>query len=157
VNIKVVSNTSPLIFLSKIDAFELLAQCFEEIAIPNAVTTELKALVPPDFIIRKTISELGNSYVEGALGVLHRGELEAIVLALETKADFILLDDLIARNKATRSGLNVMGTVGVLKLANSKGLLTAKETSDYYDLLVNKHGLFLSYKILQQLKSSLIN
>lgn len=113
--------------------------------------------MPPDFVIRKTISEFGNSYIEGALGNLHRGELEAIVLAQETKADLILLDDLLARNKAKRSGLNVMGTVGVLKLANSKGLLTAKETSDYYDLLINDHGLFLSHKILQQLKSSLIN
>jgi len=154
---KVVSNTSPLIFLSKIDALELLAECFDDIAIPNAVITELKGLVLPDFIIRKTISESGSSYVKGALGNLHLGELEAIVLALETKANFVLLDDLIARNKATRSGLNVMGTVGVLKLANSKGLQTAKETSDYYDLLVNKHGLFLSDKILQKLKSSLID
>lgn len=156
-SIKVVSNTSPLIFLSKIDALELLAQCFDDIAIPNAVTTELKGLVLPDFIIRKTISEFGSNYVKGALGNLHLGELEAIVLALETKANFVLLDDLVARNKATRSGLNVMGTVGVLKLANSKGLLTSKETSDYYDFLVNKHRLFLSDKILQKLKSSLID
>ncbi len=49
---KVVSNTSPLIFLSKLDALELLAECFSSVSIPNAVIDELKGLVPPEFIIR---------------------------------------------------------------------------------------------------------
>ena len=153
---KVVSNTSPLIFLSKLDALELLAECFSSVSIPNAVIDELKGLVPPEFVVRKSISKFGSSYVKGALGNLHLGELEAIVLAQESKADFVLLDDRAARNKAVRSGLSVMGTVGVLKLANSKGLLTANEASNYYDLLINKHGLFLSGRILTQLKASLV-
>ena len=153
---KVVSNTSPLIFLSKLDALGLLEECFSSVSIPNAVIDELKGLVPPEFVARKSISKFGSSYVKGALGNLHLGELEAIVLAQESKADFVLLDDRTARNKASNLGLNVMGTVGVLKLANSKGLLTANETSNYYNLLINKHGLFLSDRILTQLKTSLV-
>ena len=94
--------------------------------------------------------------MKGALGNLHLGELEAIVLAQESKADFVLLDDRAARNKAVRSGLSVMGTVGVLKLANARGLLSVSETSEYYDLLVNQHGLFLSDHILAEVKDSLI-
>lgn len=78
------------------------------------------------------------------------------MLAQESKSDFVLLDDRAARNKAGNLGLNVMGTVGVLKLANARGLLSVSETSEYYDLLVNQHGLFLSGHILIEVKDSLI-
>lgn len=153
---KVVSNTSPLIFLSKIDALKLLDDCFESITIPLAVEAELKELGLPQYIQRQAISELGSYYVKGAIGSLHIGELEAIVLTQEIKADYVLLDDLSARKKAVRQGLKIMGTVGVLKLANSKKILSAKQTAKYYDALVNQHGLYLSGKIIKLLKASLI-
>jgi len=151
----VVSNTSPLIFLSKIDALDLLALCFDSIAIPNAVDDELKEFTLPDFISRESISEFGSCFVQGAIGSLHAGELEAIVLAQEKKSDFVLLDDLSARNRAKRYGLQVMGTVGVLKLANTKGVASASQTGEYYDELIGKHGLYLSEKILSHLKNTL--
>ena len=78
-----------------------------------------------------------------------------MVLAQETQADLVLMDDLTAINKAKRLGLTVMGTAGVLKFANSKGLLSALQASEYIDLLVSKHGLYISDKILEQLKKSL--
>ena len=152
----VVSNTSPLIFLSKIEALELLDVCFDRVTIPVAVETELKELALPASIQRQAISELGSYYVKGAIGNLHIGELEAMVLAQEIKADYVLLDDLGARKKAIRQGLNVMGTLGVLKLANAKKILSKNQTTAYYDALVNQHGLYLSAKILTLLKASLI-
>ncbi len=48
---------------------------------------------------------------------LHRGELEAMQLARETDADFVLLDDLLVRNKAKSLHLDVMGTLSVFLLA----------------------------------------
>jgi len=39
------------------------------------------------------VSPFGAHFVEGALGRLHRGELEAMVLAREIQADHVLLDD----------------------------------------------------------------
>ena len=65
------------------------------------------------------------------------------------------MDDLTARNKAKRLGLTVMGTVGVLKLANAKGLISSLQASRYLDLLVSKHGLYIADNILKQLKESL--
>ena len=152
----VVSNTSPLIFLSKIEALELLDVCFDSITIPIAVESELKELALPSYIQRQALSELGSYYVKGAIGNLHIGELEAMVLAQEIKADYVLLDDLGARKKAIRQGLNVMGTLGVLKLANAKKIISKNQTTAYYDALVNQHGLYLSAKILSLLKASLI-
>ena len=150
-----VSNTSPLIFLSKIDALDLLSQCFDSIAIPEAVSGELNQLSLPDFISCEAISEFGHRFVLGSIGSLHEGELEAIVLAQEKKVDLILLDDLLARSKAKRLGLQVMGTAGVLKLANAKGVLSKNKTIAYYDELVGEHSLYLSPQILSHLKNTL--
>ena len=150
----IVSNTSPLIFLSKLDALHLLPICFDCISIPLAVYEELGAFTLPTFVSQVAVSPFGSRLVDGMMGNLHRGELEAMVLAQEMRADIILLDDLAARNKAKRRfGLKIMGTVGVVHLAYVKGYLSRSQAHEYYDALVQQHGLYLSPAILQQLKS----
>jgi len=109
---KVVSNTSPLLFLSKIAALELLTQCFHEVLVPQAVVVELGNLSLPSYIKTVTLSPRGTAFVEGALGRLHRGELEAMVFAQEIKADYVLMDDLQARRKAQQLNLKPIGTIG---------------------------------------------
>lgn len=54
---------------------------------------------------------------------LGRGEAEAIAVASDVDADIVLLDDLRARRMARRLGLNVMGTLGVLKALIDMGLI----------------------------------
>ncbi|WP_293157521.1 hypothetical protein [Okeania sp. SIO2C9] len=44
-----------------------------------------------------------------------RGESETIALAKELQTDFVILDDLAARKMATNLGLNVKGTLAILK------------------------------------------
>ncbi|MCE4601657.1 MAG: DUF3368 domain-containing protein, partial [Desulfurococcales archaeon] len=51
---------------------------------------------------------------------LHRGEAEAIALAVELQGAVIALDD----KKARRLGLRVIGTLGILILAKKKGLIS---------------------------------
>jgi len=50
----------------------------------------------------RALSLEGSAYVRGALGRLHQGELEAIILAQELLVDYVILDDLLARRKAQR-------------------------------------------------------
>ncbi|MEN9502336.1 MAG: hypothetical protein RI964_1621 [Pseudomonadota bacterium] len=151
---QVVSNTSPLIFLSKLGALDLLPLCFDGISIPQAVQEELGEFTLPAFVNMVSISPFGSRLVDGMIGNLHRGELEVMVLAQESRADLVLLDDLAARNKAKRRfGLKIMGTVGVVQLAYAKGHLSRQQAHDYYDELVLQHGLYLSPEILQHLKS----
>jgi predicted nucleic acid-binding protein len=150
---RVVSNASPLIFLSKLEAVDLLSHCFSSVTIPEAVKSEVGAIYLPESIGVTAVSEFGEHFVAGALGVLHQGELEAMVLAQELKADLILLDDLRARQKATRMGLTVMGTLGVLQLAHRKQLITQQEFRQYLDDLVNRHGMWLSEKMLKTLRN----
>ena len=147
-----VSNASPIIFLSKLGALDLLAQCFNEIHVPVAVKAEIGDVVLPEFIQETAISEFGKYYVRGALGALHAGELEAIRLAEEIGADVVILDDLRARQKAKSQNQTVTGTLGILVLAKEQGHLEKSTFGEYLDALVNQHGMWLSDKLLQELK-----
>jgi len=82
--------------------------------------------------------------VEGAVGRLHRGELEVMVLAQELGADLVVMDDLLARRKAQRLGLRVVGTVGVLLLAHQQGALPPREAERKLAELTQNHGMHLS-------------
>lgn len=153
---KLVLNTSPIIFLSKIDCLNLLADCADSIITPSAVVDELQEYNLPAFINARTLSTAGAAYVQGALGRLHQGELEAMVLAQEVSADYVVLDDLLARRKAQCLGLNVMGTIGLLLLLEKRKLLSAELAWQKLKQLKEQHGMYLSPQLLQQLKNQLL-
>ncbi|MGM0577132.1 MAG: DUF3368 domain-containing protein [Myxococcota bacterium] len=54
---------------------------------------------------------------------LDPGETEAIALAVERKADVLLVDERRARRAATRLGQRVLGVLGVLLQAKRRGLV----------------------------------
>jgi len=60
-----------------------------------------------------------------AHAALDAGETEAISLALETRARWVILDDLQARRLAKDLGLAVVGTAGVLFAAKQRGFIGA--------------------------------
>jgi len=72
---KVVSNTSPLIFLNNVDSLNLLSSCFNQIYIPEEVKAEFGDDELPKIIGVKPISLEGKNLVNLQYGVLHRGEL----------------------------------------------------------------------------------
>lgn len=123
---KVVSNSSPLIFLSAIGMLELLKIEFGEISIPEVVyeevtSTNLKGsneVKHADWIKVRTVKNIKSL---AFLTMLDEGEEKAIILAMEQKADLLLLDDLAGRRVAMAHGLHVMGTLGFLKVMHRKG------------------------------------
>lgn len=154
---KVVSNASPIIFLSKLNAVSLLTDCFTTVLIPEAVQFELGNLILPPSILVQQISPAGQQFVAGALGRLHHGELEAMVLAMETQADYILLDDLLARRKANRLGLHVIGTIGLILLAQRQDRICERTALDWLDLLIHRHGLYLSAGMITRIINEIMN
>lgn len=106
----------------------MLADVSDEIYTPTAVINELHEYTPPSFIEVVTVSTTGAAYVQGALGRLHQGELGAIILAQEITADYVVLDDLLARRKAHNLAVDVIGTVGLLLLLEKQKLLSAEQT-----------------------------
>ena len=126
----VVSDTSPLCYLLLIEGIEVLPQLFERVIIPQKVYDELLApdapkvvqdwiLQPPDWLEVQTVT----GQFDPALNPLDVGEQEAITLALQLKADLILLDDLAARRIATGLQQDIIGLLGILGSAAEKGLI----------------------------------
>ena len=154
---QIVLNTSPIIFLSKIDCLSLLADCFANVYVSTGVVRELLEYQLPPFIQEHELSKEGLAYVHGALGRLHQGELEAIVLTQELKADYVILDDLLARRKAQRLEIKVMGTLGVLLLLQKRSLLSSLDVWRKIKELTEQHGLYISPNVFQQIKAQLIS
>jgi len=153
---KIVLNTSPIIFLNKVDSLKLLADVTDDIYTPTAVVNELHEYTPPSFIKVAALSAIGAAYVQGALGRLHQGELEAIILAQEIAADYVVLDDLLARRKAHYLAVDVIGTVGLLLLLEKRKLLSAEQTWQKMQQLTEQHGMYLAPQLLQQIKNRLL-
>ena len=124
----VVSDTSPLCYLLLIEEVEVLPQLFNRVIIPPKVRDELLAPAAP-LVVREWTAQppewLEVQAITGeinpALNQLDLGEQEAITLALELKADLILLDDLAARRIATEFQLQIVGLLGILSSAADKG------------------------------------
>lgn len=76
---------------------------------PHGVVDELRDHPLPANLQIRPVSSEGAAYVQGALGRLHQGELEAIMLAQELSVDYVILDDLLARRKAQRPTLEHSG------------------------------------------------
>ena len=69
-------------------------------------------------------SHLFSGFILSEKALIHKGEAEAIALAKETGAGLIILDDNSARSTARSVGLNVVGTLALLRQAKVKGLVT---------------------------------
>ena len=121
---KIVSNSSPLIALAKIEKLDILEYA---IVIPKAVFNET---TEPEKEYMKELYEWGKDKVVGVRNrkaveylelILGKGEAETIVLSEELNADAVLIDDLKARKIARLRGLKVIGTIGVLLDAKARG------------------------------------
>ena len=125
---KIIVNTSPLIALDRIGCLLLLPALFHRITSPQSVLDEVIAgrmqhgasedLLRGDWL--ETLPDPPEAAYRPELGA---GETAAIALAVQEKADLILLDDLAARNVARELGLKVSGTLGVLITGFKKGHL----------------------------------
>lgn len=124
-----VSNSSPIIFLAKINKLSLLKYFFDKIVVPKSVYEEIvikgagkpgsKEVDEFDWIESKSISD--TMAKDLLMDFLDEGEAEAIILAIELNADMLLIDDLAGRNFAKAYDITVMGTLGVLDQASKEG------------------------------------
>ena len=135
---KVVSNASILISLSTIGRLPLLQDRFPNgITAPRAVWREVVlegGMRPGALEVAKAswiqIQDIASSSMMPLLlAGLDEGEAESIALAVEIKADVILLDERDARRAAGSMGLKVLGTVGILIWARRTGRLPSSFSS----------------------------
>jgi len=141
----VVSDTSPLSALITIERSELLQSLFRKVLIPPAVGAELRRFHPslPEFLIVQPLAH--PDAAAKLLESLDAGEAEAIVLAQETRADYLLMDEVAGRQAARQAGLRVIGLVGVLQEAKKQRLI--ESVRDILGLLEAKTTFFISSEL----------
>ncbi|MEW6665588.1 MAG: hypothetical protein AB1512_10275 [Thermodesulfobacteriota bacterium] len=136
-----VVNAGPLIALGKLGLIDLLGRLYDPAVVPKDVHDEVVTrgieLGQPDAYAVKMALARGDLLVvevdiqvpgsEALVSSLHRGERAAICLALQRGADWVLLDDELARKHARQAGLRTKGTLGVIIEANRRKLLDPKE------------------------------
>lgn len=125
----VVSDTSPIRALAHLELLHVLRALFDEVHVPPAVARELSH--PPDpfqgvdvaALPWITIRQPGDQErVRELQDELDLGEAEALALAEEIHADAVLIDEAAGRGVASRLGLPVVGTLGMLLRARQRGL-----------------------------------
>jgi predicted nucleic acid-binding protein len=156
---RTVSNTSPISNLAIIGQLDLLHEQFGQILIPGAVCAECEQLANPP--ARNAIQQAIDAgwllvtpvanveLVKSLLSHLHEGESEAIALAMEMKADLVLIDEREGRRIARESGLTVRGILGVLLRAKKTGRLETVKPS--IDLLKSQARFFIAPELEQQI------
>lgn len=150
---KVVSNTTPLLSLLKIDKLWLLNELYQQISIPQAVFQEIengkskpyyKDLTKNTWINIEVISGHETSKHLSDLGA---GEYETLILAQERKADLVIMDERMGRNYAKQLGFKLTGTIGILLKAKQNHLLPSiKEVMEE----LTKKGTWLNPKLIHR-------
>ena len=129
---RVVSDTSVLIYCGKTGSLALLAGCFEEVIVVREVVRELGA----DSDEIRACRQVAGFYFPGPqqrnfsstlqqcermdygeLGVLHYAETHSV--------HTVLVDDAAGRRCAQALGLRVVGLLGVLRIAKRTGAIPA--------------------------------
>ncbi len=156
----IVSDTSPINNLAAINHVHLLQQLYGTVLIPEAVYRELTdpnfpvagAIEVQTFIWIQTRPVEDRILVEALSNELDIGEAEAIALALEMKADQVLIDERRGRMIAARLNLAYTGILGILVEAKSQRLISA--VKPLLDALINQAGFWVAeplYKRVLQL------
>lgn len=152
----IVSNASPLIHLAYVGHLDILRALYGEVLIPEAVWQEVvvkgssqpgsKEVQEADWIKRHSVTN--QMLVRALQRDLDAGESEAIVLAIETGAELLLMDERLGREVARYLGVRCIGLVGVLLEAKQKGFIPA--IKPLLEALRYRSGFYLSDTLVKR-------
>lgn len=157
----VVVDTGPLLHLTEATSLHLL-EPIGELHLPRMVDQEMhhhEASWSSTELHWIKLTPLIAPYETEALawqqaGLLHAGEAEAIALARQLRADWLLTDDAAARLMAESLGLEVHGSLGVVLWAAAVRHLTHAEAEAVLNNLANS-SLWISARVLAEAKAAL--
>lgn len=153
---RIVSNASPLINLARVGQLDLLQQLYGELTIPEAVWQEVvlegagqpgaKAVEAASWI---RVQPITNRELAQALRQeLDAGEAEAIALALEVKAELLLMDEHLGRETALHMDVRCIGLIGALIEAKRRGMVDS--IRPLLDSLQEVAGFWISQTLYQR-------
>jgi predicted nucleic acid-binding protein len=135
----IISDTSCLIALDRIDHLHILQNTFETIYSTPKVLQEFCRALPNWIIIKEVENKVQLTRLEL---ILDAGEASAISLALETENAVLIIDEKKGRRIATELNLNIIGTLKVLLLAKQSGII--ESVKDVIQLLTKQSFRFNS-------------
>lgn len=107
----IISDTSCLILLEKLDEIQLLQKLFCEVTIISEIADKFGNPLPGWIKINNATD---NNYQSKLESLVDKGEASAIALAVEQPDCLLILDDLKARKLAKELKINYSGTLGIL-------------------------------------------
>ena len=147
-----VADSSSLIALSICDRLNLLDMFFDKVIVPEAVYDELTLGDKPeserlkDYLSDKVSKKDINKYLINDTH-LGKGELEAIALCKAVNADFLIIDDKLARKAAVINNIKITGSLGILLFAKKKGYI--KSLSPCLEIL-KRSNIRISESLIQK-------
>lgn len=160
----VIADAGPLIALAKIDQLGLLPALFDGVTVTSVVVDEvladalfpetpvLKAAVQQDWMSVLTLTDDWQVECRDWMNLyqIDMGEAASLTYASRCKAAgdhaLVVLDDARGRAAAEHAGIALIGTVGLLLLAKSQGLVPAVKP---LLLHLRSHGYFLSERLIR--------
>ena len=116
----VISDTSCLILLSKIEMISLVRELYGKILVTDIVASEYGEPLPEFIEIRKLKDNVHFKILEQAIDA---GEASSIALCLEIPNSLIILDDKKARKVASQLNIPHTGVIGILVMAKKLGII----------------------------------
>lgn len=148
----IISDTTPLITLIKINELNILKDMFGEIVIPAEVYKELtididyaneKLIIDnAEFIKVKNVDSDKINQIIAETG-LDRGESAAIALYEDqTDKALLIIDEKKGREVAIKRNIKITGTIGILLLSYRKKIRTKDEILKIIDLIKEKRNCY---------------
>ena len=156
----IVCDTGPLLHLSEIGAIHLLPLA-GDILIPPLVAIEFEANTqgwnPPRWIrvvsLEKSARQKADKWMNR--NQLDAGEAEAIALAMQAHAAWLLTDDAEARRIAESAGLEVHGSIGLLLWNAAAGHIRDKTLAHNLLTDLSNSSLWISNRVLQKARKAI--
>ena len=147
---KIITNTSPLLAISKMQAFDIIGKLPFEFVCPAEVESEILAGAAKGYDITiptwLKIESLQSNLSPLAVAALDVGEAAVIQLALEQNIQTVCIDEVKGRRAALAVGLKVIGSLGLLGKAKSLGIIN--EIKPYLEKATD-NGIFYDEKLIE--------
>jgi predicted nucleic acid-binding protein len=168
----VVADTGPLLALAKVGTLDLLRELYQQVITGPAIYTE--AVTAGLAMNAAAPSVLNETYQRGELIVrqpaltplphpdrLHAGEAESIRLAIDLQAEWLLIDDLDARQIAQQNfavagvSTGIKGTLGVIVTAVNAQVINPAQAIDWVKVLRDRPDIWLASSLCEQVINTL--
>jgi predicted nucleic acid-binding protein len=152
----IISDTTCLAGLANIGRLDLLEKLYNSVTITPEVfeefTEKYKEKIPEWINVKEAKNKEKVVEIQAKLGL---GESTAIVLASETPGSLVIIDDKKAREYALDIGLNIIGTVGVIRQATERNIIESPEDANKLFQELRNKGFWLDNKFADNIKYKL--